>query len=261
VRLEWRRVVTVEQLRAQQKSHVERVVQDLARKHYLSSAEVQELRGAVERALERNNYELLRAFEGRSKWETYLTTIVTRQFLQFQTAMWGQWRPTATAIRLGAAAMLLEELVLRDRFPLSDAIDWMRNTHRVDLPRHRLLQIAEQLRLSPTPMDRAGARKTAPGSRLRRALREALAVISPEDRLVLELRFRGDQPLTRIASLLKVEVRPLQRRIETAKNVIRESLLAQGINAADVDTLLRGADEDRQCWEGVFARPSEESAV
>jgi DNA-directed RNA polymerase specialized sigma24 family protein len=43
--------VTVEQLLAQQKSHVERVVQDLARKHYLSSAEVQELRGAVERAL------------------------------------------------------------------------------------------------------------------------------------------------------------------------------------------------------------------
>jgi hypothetical protein len=259
--------VTFEQLLVQQQEHVERVVQDLARKNYLSAAEIDEFRGAVERALERNDYELLRAFEGRSTWETYLRTVVTRQFFLFQSAMWGQWRPSGTAIRLGAAAMLLEELVVRDRFALHDAIEWMRTTHRVDLPRHRLLQIAAQLGIATTAVPiRTPARETAPSPQLRRALVDALALVSPDDRLVLELRFRDGQPLTRIASLMKVEARPLQRRIEIAKNVIRESLLAQGIDATDMDVLLGGGDAevgdaDRRWWEVAFARPSKESAV
>jgi hypothetical protein len=258
--------VTFEQLLDQQRPHIERVVQGLARKNYLSSAEIEEFRGAVERALERNDYELLRAFEGRSTWETYLNTVVTRQFFLFQAAMWGQWRPTATAIRLGAAAMLIEELVIRDRFTLNDAIDWMRSTHRVDLPRHRLLQMAGQLGISSTPADRVPARHGAPDAQLRDALRDALALLSPDDRLILELRFRDGHVLTRIAALMRIEARPLQRRIEMAKNVIRESLLAQGIDAADIDTLLRGVDaevaeSDRQWWAVVLARPSKESAV
>lgn len=258
--------MTFEQLIDQQRPHVERVLHEIARRHYLASTEVEEFRAAVERALERNDYELLRAFDGRSTWETYLSTVVTRQFFLFQAAMWGQWRPTGTALRLGPAAMLLEELVIRDRFSLNDAIDWMRTTHRVDLPRHRLHQMAEQLGVSAlAAANRRPSAEVALTAELRNAVRDALALLAPEDRLILELRFRDHQPLTRIAGLLQIDARPLQRRIETIKAVIGESLLAQGISATDVEALLRGADGElaaqQKWWELALVRPSKESML
>jgi hypothetical protein len=258
--------VTFEQLILQQRPHVERVIHDLARRHFLASAELEEFRGAVERALERNDYELLRAFDGRSTWETYLTTVVTRQFFLFQNALWGHWRPSPDALRLGPAAMLLEELVVRDRFAVHDAVDWMRTTHRVDVPRHKLIQMAERLGIADaSSARRRGVAPAASASlpAMNVALQDALALVSPDDRLILELRFRDRQPLTRIAAVLKTDARPLQRRIETAMEVIRRSLLTQGIAAADVEALLTSAESDavgthQKWWDLVLARPSKE---
>lgn len=262
--------MTFEQLILQQRPHVERVIQDLARKHYLASAEISEFRGAVERALERNDYELLRAFDARSTWETYLTIVITRQYFLFQQVLWGQWRPSSAAQRLGAAATLLEELVVRDHFALPDAIDWMRSAHRVDMPRYRLTQLAEQLGIAGEPTVKrwfspTTTRPVLPQVELTAALNDALALLSPDDRLILELRFRDRQPLTRIAAMLKIDVRPLQRRIETAKDVIRQSLMTQGLPTGDVEALLTSAESEtegahQKWWDLVLARPSKRAA-
>lgn len=260
--------MTFDQLIVQQWPHVERLIQDLARRHYLASPELGEFRNTVERALERNDYELLRAFDGRSTWETYLTTVVTRQFFLFQTALWGQWRPSKAALRLGAAAMLLEELVVRDRFSVTDAIDWMRTTHRVDVSRPRLLHLADQLGIpgASTAAQRLGPPPSPPSPRaeINDALRDALALVSPDDRLILELRFRDRQPLTRIAAILKTDARPLQRRIETALAVLRQSLITQGIAAGEVEALLESAATDdagsnQRWWDFVLLRPSKDT--
>jgi DNA-directed RNA polymerase specialized sigma24 family protein len=258
--------VTFDQLLHRQRTHIDSVIYGLARRHYLASAELEEFRGAVDRALERNDFELLRAFDGRSTWETYLTTVITRQFYLFQGALWGQWRPTPGAVRHGPAAVLLEELVVRNRFPLHDAIDWMREAHRVDYSRHKLTQLAEQLGLPGAGVARRAraVQADAPSPEIKRALDQALALVSPDDRLMLELRFRDGQPLTRIAALLKMDARPLQRRIDTALKVIRDSLIAQGLAADLVERTLRNAERDaagayQSWWDSVFARPSIEA--
>jgi DNA-directed RNA polymerase specialized sigma24 family protein len=250
--------VTFEQLIEQQQPHVERVIHDLARRYFLASAEIEEFRAVVAHALERNDFELLRAFDGKSTWETYLRTVITREFMRFRTSLWGAWRPTSLARRLGPAATLLEELMVRDGFTLPDATEWMRTTHRVDLSRHRIAQLAEELGL-------AGERRPASAGRhdeaLRRALTDALALLVAEDRLIIELRCRDGAPFTRIASLLKTDVRPVQRRLEAAKAVLGESLRTQGVAAADVESLMRcaegeGSERDRRTWEIALARPS-----
>jgi hypothetical protein len=256
--------VTFDELLLEKHQSIDQVIQDLARRHHLSSAEIEEFRGAVSRALERNDYELLRAFDGRQTWATYLRTVITREFFTFQLALWGQWRPTPTAVRLGPAAMLLEELMSRDRFSVTDAIDWMRTTHRVDLPRHRLMEMAEQLGLSATkPEAHAGVARVSVDTRMRAALADALALLTPDDRLILELRFRERQPLTRIAAIMKLDVRPLQRRIDTAADVVRKSLLMQGVEVSDVEAMFAGADvgttaSPHKWWHLVTARPSKE---
>lgn len=259
--------MTFEQLIAQQQPHIERVVLDLACKNYLASAEREEFRASVYAALERNDYELLQAFEGRSTWETYLQTVITREFFLFQARLWGEWRPTMAALRIGAAAMLLEELVVRDRFALNDAIEWMRTRHRVDLSRHRLMQMAAQLGIGAAGASSRTAAATADTVRdpgLDAALRTALLQLSPEDRLIVELRFRDRHPLTRVAAVMKIEVRPLQRRIEEALQRLRASLVEQRVKAADIEALLRSADTEtagghQKWWDLVLARPSKES--
>jgi hypothetical protein len=256
--------VTFDELLLEKHQAIDQVIHDLARRHFLSSAEIEEFRGAVSRALERNDYELLKAFDGRQTWATYLRTVITREFFTFQLALWGQWRPSHTAVRLGPAAMLLEELVSRDRFSVTDAIDWMRTTHRVDLPRHRIMELAEQLSLAGTQASlRSGSAAVHSDARMRSALADALALLTPDDRLILELRFRERQPLTRIAAIMKLDVRPLQRHIDTAAEVVRKSLVMQGIDVTDVEALFADADvapatRHHKWWHLVTARRAQD---
>jgi hypothetical protein len=256
-----------ERVLREQRPHVTLLVQDIARHYHLAAHEISEFSTLVEHTLERNDYELLRAFDCRSTWETYLSTVVTRLFFEFQLELWGQWRPSAASQVLGPAAMLLEELVLRDRLPLADAIDLMRTTHRVDLSQHRIDLLARELGLPGHrdygPSTSSGAiaeAELAHDPAIRAALSDAIALLSPEDRLLLAMRYVDRQPLTRIAKVLRAAPRPLQRQIEQAKEVLRTSLLTQRIAVQDVDALLSQAELDansphRKWWMLVLPHP------
>jgi DNA-directed RNA polymerase specialized sigma24 family protein len=257
-----------ERVLREQRPHVERLVQDIARHYHLAAHEIAEFSTLVEETLERNDYELLRAFDRRSTWETYLSTVLTRLFFEFQLGLWGQWRPSAASQALGPAAMLLEELVRRDRLPLADAIELMRSTHRVDLSRQRIESLARELHLPGDPgrhqsaaePDTIAEAEVAPDPTIQAALSDAIALLSPEDRLLLAMRYVDRQPITRIAKLLRAAPRPLQRRIEQAKDVLRTSLLTQQIAIEDVDALILQAEVDansphRKWWMLVLPHP------
>jgi hypothetical protein len=257
-----------ERVLREQRPHVARLVQDIARHYHLAAHEITEFSTLVEHTLERNDYELLRAFDRRSAWETYISTVVTRLFFEFQLELWGQWRPSAASQVLGPAAMLLEELVLRDHLPLADAIDLMRTTHRVDLSPHRIELLARELHLPGhrdlhEPSTASGAiaeAELAHEPAIRVALSDAIALLSPEDRLLLAMRYVDRQPITRIAKILRAAPRPLQRQIEQAKEVLRSSLLTQQIAIQDVDALLSQAELDansphRKWWMLVLPHP------
>ena len=258
--------MTFEKLIRQQRSHIDQVIGDLARCHYFGQAEVDEFRAAMIGALERNDFELLRAFDGRSTWETYLTLVVTREFFLFQMSLWGQWRPSPAAKRLGAAGVLLEELVVRDRLLVTEAIETMRTRHRVDVPRYRLMQMAEQLQLAEAAAGEGHTTLAVPppepmDPRVQTALADAWNRLSPDDRLIAELRFRDGQPLTRIARMMNLDVRPVQRRLDHAKEVIASSLMDHGVLREDVEALLASAENGcanphHKWWQSVLSRPS-----
>src|SRR5215208_5464467 len=52
-----------------------------------------------------------RRFERRSSLPTYVTVVIQRLFLDYRNRLWGKWRPSSDAKRLGPTAMLLERLV------------------------------------------------------------------------------------------------------------------------------------------------------
>jgi DNA-directed RNA polymerase specialized sigma24 family protein len=253
--------MTFEELIHQHRGHIAQVVRDLARRHHLAAAERDEFEDAVFHALERNDFELLRAFDGRSSWDTYITLILTREFYAYQAALWGQWRPSAVARRLGPAGILLEELVVRDRLLVSEAIDVMRSSHRVDLPRYRLFHIAQMLGLSdaaPAAASPQADEAEPPESHTHVALQDAIGQLSPDDRLLVALRFRDGQPMTRVASVMQRDVRPVQRRLEQVAWTLRLALRESGVSDAEIDRLLQppGGVSAHRWWETVLPRPS-----
>jgi hypothetical protein len=261
-------VATFADFLVQHRTHLAQVVHELGRHHHLSADEQRQFALDVERELERNDYEVLRHFDGRSRWDTYLNTVVHSAFFRFQSQLWGSWRPTFDAHLLGPTAILMEELVDRDRLPLDEAIRVMRRVHRVDAPVHRLEDIHRKLQKArrATAAAAASAKDRAIEERRRlidASLDEALKLLSPDDRLMMTLRYRDRVALTRIALMMKDAPRPTQRRIERAKDVVRTALLAQGITAEEIDTVLHNAEqadhEDgwlKKIWHAVVVRPS-----
>ena len=78
---------------------------------------------------------MLRRFEGRSSLTTYITVVVQRLFLDRRNRLWGKWRPSAEARRLGPTAVLLERLVSRDGWSAEQALETLRVNHGVTVDR------------------------------------------------------------------------------------------------------------------------------
>ena len=81
----------------------------------------------VKLRLVENDYAVLRAYEARSKFETFISIVVQRMALDFRIHMWGKWHASAEAKRLGPLAIRLEELLLRnvggDLFEIADRVE------------------------------------------------------------------------------------------------------------------------------------------
>ena len=73
------------------------------------------------RLLERQ-HDILTRFTGRSSLKTYLTVVVNRMLLDWRNTVYGKWRASASAVRLGPKGVRLERLVYRDGHTLQQAI-------------------------------------------------------------------------------------------------------------------------------------------
>jgi RNA polymerase sigma factor for flagellar operon FliA len=231
---------------------VDSVVRFIARRHRLSADEADELGATVRLKLVDNDYAVVRRFQGRSSLRTYLTTVIQRHFLDWRTAMWGKWRPSAQARRLGPAAVLLDQLLTRDGLSFEAASDVVRTRH-AEIPDKDLREIFRQL---PTRMPRrfveedhlellqaAGGDeqdtllsldRDRVGDRIEEALKAALGQLTPQEQLILRLRFCDKLPAARIAELVGVETKPLYRQMEGIMRTLRSHLEARGVTQSDI---------------------------
>jgi RNA polymerase sigma factor for flagellar operon FliA len=232
---------------------IQDVVRLIARRNWLSADEADDLAGAIRLKLIENDYEVLRKFEGRCQLRTYLVTVVQRHFLDQRNARWGKWRPSAQAKRLGAVAMLLDQLVTRDNLSFDEAVAAIQARHGAEISRDQLHAILLQLPTrssrhfvgeeqlqhvaadAPTETDVIHSLESERlGSRIERALERALGQLSDEDRLILKLRFCENVKLARIAEIVGQPAKQFYRRVEDIMRTLQKELQAQGVKEADV---------------------------
>ena len=110
---------------------VERILVKLARRKQLSQNESEDFASHVRLKMLEDNGAILQKFRGQSSIETYLTTVLTRLFLDYRREKWGRWRSSAVAKRLGREALLLEKALYRDHIPFEEAAEMLRHNHGV----------------------------------------------------------------------------------------------------------------------------------
>jgi RNA polymerase sigma factor (sigma-70 family) len=247
--------LTPEQLYLGHLELIKQVIDFSCRRCPFSRQEKEDFGQHVHEKLIENHYARIRQFRGRSSFRTYLTTVLQRLLQDYQNSIWGKWRPSAEAERLGPVAMWLERLLVRDERPLVEACQVLRLNHRVELSVAELTDLAAKLPprnlrhfVSEESLQAEPSRELPPDRRLeakergqvRRilyaALQRAIAELPADDRRLI--RMWTEIKVADIARMLGVEQKPLYRRIEKILEKLRKSLERQGIRRQDIEEVL-----------------------
>lgn len=242
---------------------IERIAAFVCRRNHLSPDESAEFAQEVKVRLIDDDYAVIRKFEGRSQFPTYLTTVITRLFHQWRVEQWGKWRPSAEAKRLGDKAITIERLLTRDNFTYGEVVQIL-TTSDHGYTTSEIEQIYLRLPLRhPRPMLVSGevspdavADDSNADDRIEAEEREDVArhttgcldrlfdTMEAEDRLILQMRFWESRKVPDIAQRLHLEQKKLYKRLDKLFDRLRDALEAAGVRKDDVESLLVKGDQE-----------------
>lgn len=231
---------------------IERVIGYACRRHHLRQVEAEDFASAVKVKLIEDDYAVLRKFQGESRLETYLTTVVHRFFFDLLRARKGRPRASSEARRLGSVGIRLERLLYWDGFSFDEAHRILRENHGVELSWQELEEYAG--RLPPRVVERRheggeridhlGDEQPPPDEavlererreeavRVAEALNEALRTLEAEDRLILKMLYESGLTVAQVARTLGLDQKTLYRRRDRLLSALRRELEARGLRDA-----------------------------
>jgi len=243
---------------------IRQLVRRTARRNRLPEAERQDFESWVSLRLVERDFHILRSFAGRSSLTTYLQVVLSRCLLDFRSAAWGKWRPSAAARRLGCQAIALERLVTRDGVPREAAAARVGIDANV-LPRFarrsrpRINEPLELAREAPAPRETGPEEgllaldRQVAADALERALAQALATLGEADHKLLWLRYGARLTVPKIAARLGEDQKSLYRKYMRLHATMRTRLEGLGITRAHMAAVIGAPD----VWlRGLLKTPS-----
>jgi RNA polymerase sigma factor (sigma-70 family) len=213
----------------------------------LNPEDAKDFRQAVHLRLAERHYDVFDRFSGRSSLQTYLFVVVRRMLLDWQNHVFGKWRPSVAAIRLGPLAVRLERLIDRDGYSADQAIEQLRSCQAeldpsdlrglaIGLPVRRRRQIVatELSAMNQTvdfddPVEQR--HRSCEAALQQAALVRALAGLAGEDRQLIELRYTRQLTVREVARHLRAEPKALYRRFDRILTVLRARLVEHGMTS------------------------------
>lgn len=243
---------------------IERIAGFVARKHFLSAEDSSEFIQEVRVRLLDDDYSIIRKFQGKSSFTTYLTTVILRLYHQWRVEQWGKWRPSAEAKRLGDKAITLERLVTRDGFSYQEAVRilttpagsqftpaeleaiYRRLPSRTPRPVAVPDELLPELAVADTGSDdRVEAEQRARTAHNAETTMDGLfGQLDAEDRLILQMRFWDARKVPEIARTLHIEQKKIYKRLDKLFGVLRRGLEEAGVSKSDVAELLTYGDQE-----------------
>jgi RNA polymerase sigma factor for flagellar operon FliA len=252
---------------------IDAVIRAVCRRYHLTADESSEFASDVRFHIIGKDYELLRKFEGRSRLDTYLTVAIVRLFLDRRNRLWGKWRPSAEAKRLGKLAILLERLVTRDGLTFEQVVETLRTNHGVEMNDQLYALYVKLAQRAPSRQfviedEAEKVPTTTPGTdgvvlraeqdfltkRMQTAVDRVRETLTPEDQLILKMRFEDSVSVADIARALHVNQKRLYVTIGQLLDMLRRGFEAEGISRDDAKALIEHAALDRSPIFNLFRR-------
>ena len=247
--------VSAEQRLLDHQALIRRLARRCCQRSGLSKEHAEDFSSIVNGKLIADDYRVIREFEGRAKFSSFLTVVVNRCFLDYRNHLWGKWRPSAAAKTGGALAIRLEELILRNEIPASQAIRMMVDNEKVAASQSALETIFEQLPVrtkrrveSDDQLDRMADGNIDAEARLLhqehqqqhriaiQILGKILAQLPDEDALILKLL--PEHSIAQISRMLHLPQKALYRRRDSLLKIARQKLEAMGVSRQMIFGLL-----------------------
>ena len=235
---------------------IEQVIAHACQRFRLRREDAEDFSSWVKVKLIENDYRKIREYKGSSSPKTYLTTVIFNLLKDYINHLWGKWRSSEEAKRLGDVAVKLEELIVRDAYSFEMAVHLLRQNFNVEASQQDLEALAA--RLPPRMLRRmegeevlqnVPARELNPEQiiidkeerearrRFRMKLFRALKTLPAEDRALVLLRTRLS--VADIARSHGIEQKPLYRRLDKIYKALREALEREGVRRSEINDFLR----------------------
>lgn len=208
------------------------------------------------------DYAILRSYDQRSGFATFISIVVQRMALDYRIHTWGKWHASAEAKRRGPLAVELDRLLHRDGRTLDESLLALSSKHP-DVTRESLQALAESLPTRPprhrdVNLDEAESvagthggdveerllakERRSASEHLSATMAGVIAKMPEEDRVILQLRFEGGMAVSQIARAFGLDQKLLYRRLEKLMHDMRGLLERSGVAARDALDLI-GRDE------------------
>jgi RNA polymerase sigma factor (sigma-70 family) len=233
---------------------IETVICQTGRRTHFRPQEAEDFHGYVMEKLIEGNYARLQKFKGESSIETFLTVIIKRLLFDYRDHLWGKWRASAEAKRLGEVAERLQMLMVRDEYTFGEACNELRGKGMklaeseleaiyAQLPPRIVRRFVGEEALAaeasgdPRPDEALEKKERAQNKRRVRAkLGEGLALLSEEDRFFLKQCM--DFKIADIARIHGMDQKALYRRRDKILKKLRNWLEQHGVRGSDIDDIL-----------------------
>jgi RNA polymerase sigma factor (sigma-70 family) len=232
---------------------IDRIVAATCRRNRLTKEEAEDFASVVKLKLIGDDYAVLRKFAGKldASLRSYLIAVVQHAYQDHRNHLWGKWRPSAKARRLGPLAIKLDTLLSRDGLTLEEACalapddreEMQRLVSKLPPRAKRRMEDTRELQHLPSGDSTPEAmlierEREQVAESLERVLAEAVKGLTEEDRLLLHLRLERRLSLASVAKAYGVEARQLYRRWELLIRQLRTQLEKSGYGPHQVAWVL-----------------------
>lgn len=154
--------------------------------------------------LTENNYAVINAFQGRSTFKTYLFSITNRLAIDFYRRRYGKTSKKSNPEQPDPKKTRIKIVPIIDQEYLSD-----------------------EVRPDETVMNREDKEIK---ERLGKIVKSYLSALSPEDRLLLKMKYEDNFKVSEIAEILKLDQKKTYRKINSILSIFKEKFLKEGFN-------------------------------
>ena len=242
------------------RGYIRKVAKHAAQRHKLSPQDTEDFVSEFELKLLEDDCRVVRMHKEKSSFRTYVSTVSQNFLRDYKNRLWGKFRPSAEARRLGPLGVKLDELLYRDHYTLDQACKLLKTNYHVEksereiramaalLPPHGTRQIEDDKDLDKDPSPAPSSLQTLLDRERVARMREALGVLDEllstlpdEDRLILQMT--GEFQVSEIARLLELPQRSLYPRIAKIRKQLRSALEDRGIDYTEIAGYLPPEEE------------------